>query len=201
MLLRRCQEHEYVDMYMIRNVSKNEISFGDLKMTLRAGRSLDLDMIASRYILEQSRSVAIALNEGLIKIIRKDGTTAPVLEQAPTSHASGSNVLSAMQEMEKRITENISAQIGKHISNTPPPSVDVDRLNLVLESIQNTLKTTNQSSRTETPSIEETNDEIVDIHAKVIDRTTRTVTGNIKHEETKSDNNIKENLDELENLL
>ena len=196
-------------MYMVKNVSKNEVVISDMHISLPSGRSIDLDMVKPRYASEQSKYLSMAIKSGMLKVIRKDGETIdpsliPVVQEDKSN-----SLIDALKEMEKRLTENINAQVTKTVSDQKEASqtLDVSGLNSAVESLQkiimnNGIQSTPQQGKIGTQE-EIGMDEamMVDIHTRAVSRMSKNVEGNLRHEEVKEKSNISDNLDELEGLM
>lgn len=200
-------------MYIIQNVGKNEIALGDLRVTLRPQQKLDLDMICSRYVIEQSPSLRMAIKKGLIHILQKDDImTSQVKRPVEQIKSSNDNVTKdELKEMEKRMTETLTAQMRKIADKEKnAPSIDPESLAALAPLVQQLTNIVKQaggpatSASTQKPqetNIEEVDDKMVDIHTRSLNRMVKKVEGNIEHEEQKKQSDIADRASELEGLL
>lgn len=211
---RRCLgEGDRGNMYLIRNISKQELALGDLRLSLKSGQQIDLDTICPRYVAEQSPSLKIFVSKNLIKIVSKDG--AGVIEtiretrivEKDNGHV---EILKELKEQEKRLTERQDILIRKHLGEaTKTAGLDpqsIAALQTAIAALQNIAggNALGTAPAVAKPQIEDDGideKQSIGIQKRTIERLSKNTQGNIKHEESKSKSNVDSNIDELGDLL
>lgn len=187
-------------MYMVKNYGKKPIALGDLHITVSPNRALDLDMLFSRQVSENSPSLRTAISHQYLKVVRKD----ELKEGTPAFHAE--KLAEQISEMEQRITKNLSEQIARHVSSNPngTPNVNIDGLQGVVDQLKKLAEQASASQQSQ-PQADSSNDipdeKMVNIHKRSVERMSRDVKGNIKHDKTSEKSDISKNLNELEGLI
>mgnify|MGYP003123066991 CR=1 FL=1 len=197
--------------FIVKNTTRHEISLGDLRAAIQPGKTEDLDRLASRHVIDQSNDLRIAVRRGALKVLKKDEPGAPTAlrQQAIEVHKEQTNeeVLKQMQEMEKRLTARMNAQVSKHLDSPQGQGMDpeaIQQLNSAIQALQSITggivpqqqKTVADNVETEIPD-----DTSVEIHSRTIDRLTKGSKGQIKQDKIKGSSNVDKNIDELEGFL
>ncbi len=194
-------------MYLVKNVSSQEIALGDLKIALRPGQKFDLDTACPRYVLEQSRSLKFGVKKGIIKIVKKDGG-GPITTKATkvsTSEKDNTDIIKAIKESikesEKRMIERQNA-LAKRMEGSGQglDESSVAALNQAIAALENISKGA-VAPQQDTTEFDLPDEKAVEVHKRTIDRVTKNTKGNIKHSESKTESNVDDKIDELENLL
>lgn len=195
-------------MYRVRNVSKQEIALGDLKIALRPGQEIDLDMICSRYIAEQSVSLKVFLKKSMLKIISKDTpgiikhTKEIIVTEKPSNNE---EILKELRDQEKRLIERQDLMIKKHLGEATkgldPKAMEA--LQSAIAALQNIVVPT--AAKVEAKPVEAQgpigDKTAIEIQKRTLDRLSKNVSGKISHEESKSKSNVDSNIDELGDML
>lgn len=198
-------------MYLIRNISNQEIALGDLRIALKSGQQIDLDMICSRYVAEQSPSLKVFLKRSMLKIVSKDtpfaGKQITVKEVHVTTPPANEEILKEMREQEKRLIERQEILIKKHLGDAAAKSGIDPKAMEALQSAIAALQGIAVSGGPQTVSkSSDAGDAIedgtaVEIQKRTLDRLSKNSQGSIKHEESKSKSNVDSNIEELGDLL
>jgi len=202
-------------LYLIKNISRGELALGDLRLSLRPGQQQDLDMIASRYVSEQSNCLRVAIKTGRIKIIKKDGGIADIPKSKPrkvirknkttivevSTPRDDEAILGEIKQLEKRMAERQDILVRKHLKGETGESKinpeQVEALNAAIAALQGI-------TGGFVPKEEEfhlADDQAVKIQEKTIERLTKEAKGTISHEEKITKSNVDSQIDELEELL
>lgn len=197
-------------MFIVKNISNQDVELPDLHIVLSSKDQIDLDMVTSRFHSEQSRSLKGAFRGGYLKVIVKDDhrgdyqiKTDELARQqpifiTPPDPNKNQDVIAAVKQLE----EKLAKRLDDKLSNTPQqPQIDLTALTQALAVLQNL---TNQAAKPAAPEkVEEASDErVVDIHKRTLDRLSKDAQSNVKHTEEKADNSsVQRNIDELEGLL
>lgn len=193
-------------MYIVRNVSKQEIALGDLRIALKSGQQLDLDMICSRYVAEQSPSLKTFVSRGMLKIITKD--TPGVIKEIKTvtiieKDVRNEDIRREIRESEQRIVERQDAMLRKHLGDVSKKGLDQNSLEALQQAITALQQIAGSKSGPSQSEKESSIDDVkaVDIQTRTIDRLSKNTQGKIKSEETKSQSSVDGNIDELDKML
>jgi len=197
--------------FIVKNTTRHEISLGDLRAAIQPGKTEDLDRLASRHVINQSNDLRIAVRRGALKVLKKDEPGAPTTlrQQTIEVHKEQTNeeVLKHMQDMEKRLTAKMNAQVNKHLDNPQGQGMNpeaMQQLNSAIQALQSLTSAggvPSQQSIAETVETEIPDDTSVEIHSRTIDRLTKGAEGQIKQDKTKGSSNVDRNIDELEDFL
>jgi len=197
--------------FIVKNTTRHEISLGDLRAAIPPGKTEDLDRLASRHVINQSNDLRIAVRRGALKVLKKDEPGAPTTlrQQTIEVHKEQTNeqVLKQMQEMEKRLTAKMNAQVSKHIDSPQGQGMDpeaMQQLNSAIQALQNItggVVPQQQQSVANNIETEIPDDTSVEIHSRTIDRLTKGSKGQIKQDKIKGSSNVDKNIDELEGFL
>jgi hypothetical protein len=197
-------------MFIVKNVSNQDVELPDLHIVLSSKDQIDLDMVTSRFHSEQSRSLKGAFRGGYLKVIVKDdhrgdyqiktdelSRQQPIFITPPDPNKN-QDVIEAVKQLE----EKLAKRLDDKLSNTPQqPQIDLAALTQALTVLQNLANQAVKPAATE--KVEEASDErVVDIHKRTLDRLSKDAQSNVKHtEETADNSSVQRNIDELEGLL
>ena len=199
-------------MYIVQNMTRHEIALGDLRAIIRPGKQEDLDRFADRYVVEQSKDLRIALKRGALRLVRKDNpfggvatdpqpaTPAPKAEPQP-------DVMGALKEMEKRLTQRLDNQVEKHVGSGGLDEDSVSKLNDAIAALQGIagggglVAQPQQSDNSSQQEYEVEDEKVVDIHERSINRLTKDAESNIQHKKEVGSSDAEANISELEDLL
>lgn len=191
-------------MYVIKNISKTEVSIPELRVNLAPGDQIDLDMVSSRFYIDQSSTLRGFLRGSTLKCIRKDDGSGAfqikmieIAQEAEKPQISPSDVVDAVKQLEEKLSKRLDEKMSSQ------PQVDVNLLNQALAALQGLAgqvgpNKPNQPSNNET----ETEDpRLVDIHKRTLNRLTDKAETSVRQDEQKTDSNVSKNIEELEGLL
>lgn len=197
-------------MYVIKNISKSDVSIPDLRVTLSSGDQIDLDMITSRFYIDQSSALRRMLNGGSLKCILKDdgsgkiqikmqeAVASPIDQAAQTSPL---DVMNAVKQMEEKLSKRLDERINSQ------PQIDINAVNQALQALQsiaNQASSGQPNKNAQTTKADDTDivdERVVNIHERTLDRLSSKAESKVKHEEQTTDSNVNKNIQELEGLL
>lgn len=184
---------------------------GDLRASIRAGKQTDLDRIAARYVIEQSKDLRLALKRGALRLVQKDNPFGDLTVSTKESNeGKPEEMMDALKQMEKRLIERLNAQVERHATGgksqdtTALDPSSIDKLNAAIDALQR-IAGNGGGAPVQQPQEEEisTDDDekVVDIHQRSINRLTKGAKSNIAHKKESAESNVDKNIDELEDLL
>lgn len=197
-------------MYLVRNISNQEIALGDLRIALKPGQQIDLDMICSRYVAEQSPSLRVFLKKSMLKIVSKDTPTivkqVHVKEIVSEKQPANDEILREMREQEKRLIERQELLIKKHLGEAAKGGIDPKAMEALQAAIAALQGIAGSGGAVAAPKQQKAEEEIsedtaVEIQKRTLDRLSKNAQGSIKHEESKGKSNVDSNIEELGDLL
>lgn len=198
-------------MYVIKNITSQEISIPELRVTLSPDEKIDLDMVSSRFYIDQSSLLRSLFRANKLKCIIKDNgqgaleiaTKERVAPQqaSPIPNKDQHDVLDAVKKLEDKIYKKLDEKV-----QNSQPVIDVNALNQVLQSLQTIVNNTT-NSQVAAPQVNQKESDNID-HNKMIDIQKRTVNrlvnkaeSHVKHDEQTTDKDVSKNIKELEGLL
>jgi hypothetical protein len=192
-------------MYIIKNITTNDVSIPDLRITLSPGDQIDLDMITSRFYIDQSSSLKGLFAAKKLKCLIKNDTSGMVQiksAEAPAntdSYQDNISIIDTIKNLEQKLSKKIEDKINSQ------QHIDGNALNQALVVMQGLLsqiaKNNPAEQKTTTPVDDISETKAVDINSRTINRLTNNVQSKVKHESQTTDNNVKDNIQELEGLL
>lgn len=193
-------------MYWIRNISNQEIALNDLRIALKRGQEIDLDMICSRYFAEQSFSLKHFIKKSMLKIVSKDEPNLSKKIVHNERSASNDEIMKELREQEKRIIERQDALIKKHLGDANKSGIDpktMENLQTAIAAMQAIAQSGGSTAAPKSQNVTEAVEDgtAVEIQKRTLNRLSRGTQGNIKQNETKSTSNVDSNIDELGDLL
>jgi len=188
-------------LYLIANVSNNEIVIEDLGITLFPKQAIDLHKISTKVSPENSSNLKQAIQKKAIKVlmIKDEINKNLIVEAAPT----GVNKDEMMNELKSFLKEEIS----KNLQNISQPQTDnsekFDKLIKMMEGMSNNSgKNKNIPEKEVEETVEVDEAKIANIHTRAMQKITQNAQGSISYSEEKvTDNNLNDDLSKLENLL
>lgn len=197
-------------MYIIKNISKQDLVLGDLRLSLRPGQQQDLDKISSRYVLEQSTSIKTGIKKRLIKVIRKDSSTSPPTSEAITTIVEKDSNEEVMKEIKALKKDLINRQ--QAIARQQQTAIEsaggglggdaMGQLNQAIAALQSVAQGGGGSvSEVKDDEFDLPDDKAVEVHKRTVNRLSKDTKGKITHSESRSNANVDSNIDELEDLL
>lgn len=189
-------------MFVVKNVTKHDIDIPELRVTLSSGHTIDLDMISSRFYIDQARSLRTLFAAKSLLCLNKDSGSinlSPVTTEEPSiKQNSSTDVLNSIKQLEEKLTK----RIDEKVSNSQP-AVDVNALNQALAVLQNL--TTIVGNSQPQPQPQESKDvdqgKLVDIQKRMVNRLAGNAESKVNHEEQTTDKDVTKNIQELEGLL
>lgn len=194
-------------MFIVKNVTNQQIEIPELRVVLAPDEKLDLDMVASRFYIDQSRNLRACFNgKKLLCVFKDDGTKAikPVEvnnEQVSTS-VKNIDVIDAVKQLEDKLTKRLDEKVANQ-----QPQVDMNVLNQALAALQSLVNNTQNPQTAKTAKIDDTSisdvDEkrLIDIQKRTVNRLVNKAESNVKHEEQITNTDVNKNVNELEGLL
>mgnify|MGYP003473208947 FL=1 len=189
-------------MYLVKNVSKFDISIPDLRITLAPGDQIDLDMVASRFYIDQSSSLRRAFGPNGLKCVYKNGggEASPLPEakiattETPANKNDSVDVINAVKQLEEKLSKRLDEKMSSQ------PQIDLNLLNQTLSALQGVVSQVSKPKEEVVEQKEIDDPRIVDIHKRTLNRLSSNLESNVRHEEQTTDNNVTKNIQELENL-
>jgi len=194
-------------MYKIKNTTKGKLILTDIGVKLNASETVDLDALLPREKIESSTHLKVAEANELIAILHKD--VVAVLTAAPTT-ASIDPVM--LMEMEARIRAHIVEQMNHQNSPEevkpkvvePTPQQDLSGISSKLEQLLAAIQKNPQNSQPTSHEVEEhvmDADKLVEVHAKALQRLTKSAEGHVEATSTTHSSDISDRADELGDFL
>lgn len=192
-------------MFIVKNIIRSDVSIPELRITLSPGDQIDLDMISSRFYIDQSRTLKAMFRGNALKCVFKDdgqGTYQIKTEEVYTPHSdlnvkTPSDVIDAVKQLEDKLSKRLDEKL------TSQPQVDLNLLNQALTALQGIAAKVGgqapQVEKSEDAKVEDSR--IVNIHERTLDRLSSGTKSNVKHDEQTTDSNVTKNIQELEGLL
>jgi len=189
-------------MFVVKNITKHDVDIPELRVTLSPGHTIDLDMISSRFYIEQARSLRSLFSSKSLLCLNKDSGSInmqPTVAMADQPQQNSSmDVISSIKQLEEKLTKRIDEKVSHS-----QPAVDVNALNQALAALQNL--TTIVGNAQPQPQSQEAKDvdqgKLVDIQKRMVNRLAGNTESKVKHEEQTTDKDVTKNIQELEGLL
>jgi len=189
-------------VYIVKNISKTEVSIPELRVNLAPNDQIDLDMVTSRFYIDQSSLLKRCLRNNALKCIFKDdGNGAFQIKRVDyvpeiKPEVSPSDVVDAVKQLEEKLTKRLEEKVSTQ------PQIDINLLNQALAAIQNLTSQSSQNKAIQTPIEESDDSKMVDIHKRTLNRLTNKTETTVKQEEQRTDSSdVMKNTQELEGLL
>lgn len=195
-------------MYIVKNVTSQDISIPELSITLSPGNKVDLDMVSSRYYIDQSRTLkSLLLTNKITCILKDDGRGSfqikrvssvkePQTQQGPSS----SDVIDSIKQLEDKITKRIDEKVTNSQAN-----LDVNALNNAIAALQALAGKGGQVAPTKSEDKDTSGEldekRLLEIQSRTVGRLVGKSESHVKHEEQITDKDIAKNAKELEDLL
>ncbi len=192
-------------MFFIVNTTKQSLIIADLKLTLGPRQGVDLDIRYTREQAEKSKGLKSLVSKGLVSVKNK---TEPVVEsrfiQEVHNHSHNEFDAEKMKiEIMNGLKEAIAESLPKQPQPQPQPQQNIDMTELakmIASMIPQGQQVNNSISRDEDVKVDE--GVLADIHSRAVSKIVEGVeSGDINCESSKTENDIDNNIDELENLL
>lgn len=192
-------------MYIIKNVSTHDVTVPDLRVTLTPGEKIDLDMVTSRFYIDQSSMLRGLFRANKLQCIMKDTGVGgyevyqPQIEvQQPVVDNSQSVI-----DVVKKLEEKLAKRLDEKVQNTQP-QVDINALNQVLQNLQaivgqGSLSNVKTQQNTQNTDIDDS--KMIDIQKRTVNRLVNKAESKVTHDEQTTDKDVNRNLRELEDLL
>ena len=192
-------------MYIIKNISVHDVTIPELRITLSPNEKIDLDMVTSRFYIEQSRNLKAMLRCDKLKcIVKDDGSVTVKIPDMPqfiedVDQTSPVNVMDAVKELEEKLAKRLEEKVAN-----AQPQVDMNAFNQALAALQNLvggIKSPVNSPQPQEKTDDVDNKKLVDIQKRTLNRLVNKAESNVKHEEQTTDKDVRRNVSELEGLL
>lgn len=188
-------------MFVVKNITRHDVDIPELRVTLSPGHTIDLDMISSRFYIEQARSLRSLFSSKSLLCLNKDSGSInmqPVTATDQPQQNSSMDVINSIKQLEEKLTKRIDEKVSHS-----QPAVDVNALNQALAALQNLTAIVGNSQSQSQP--QETKDvdqgKLVDIQKRMVNRLAGNAESKVKHEEQTTDKDVTKNIQELEGLL
>jgi len=187
-------------VYIVKNMSKSEVSIPDLRLTLSSGDQIDLDMISSRFYIDQSSILKGMFTSGYLKCICKDDGSGKVqiktdVEPILSSQLNSPiDIINAVKNMEEKLAKRLDEKINSQ------PQIDVNAINKALQVLQSIANQANLQT-TKAENVDVVDERVVNIHERTLDRLSNKAESKVKHEEQTTNSNVNKNIEELEGLI
>lgn len=192
-------------MYIIKNISVHDVTIPELRITLSPNEKIDLDMVTSRFYIEQSRNLKAMLRCDKLKcIVKDDGSVTVKIPDMPqfiedVEQTNPVNVMDAVKELEEKLAKRLEEKVAN-----AQPQVDMNAFNQALAALQNLvggIKSPVNSPQPQEKIDDVDNKKLVDIQKRTLNRLVNKAESNVKHEEQTTDKDVRRNVSELEGLL
>lgn len=187
-------------MFVVKNITKRELDIPELRVTLSPGHTIDLDMISSRFYIDQSRSLKSLFNSKSLLCLAKDSGVGSLQiktnENIENDITSTTDVLSSIKQLEEKLAKRIDEKVSNSHAN-----VDVNALNKALAALQNLVIANSQPQAQVQENKSVDDGKLVDIQKRMVNRLAGNAESKVKHEEQTTDKDVTKNIQELEGLL
>lgn len=186
-------------MFIVKNITTLDVDIPDLHVTLSPNQKLDLDMVTSRFYIDQSGVLKNLLRTNKLQCIIKDGGINPVKKIEPIaekSQATQVDVLNAVKSLEAKIEKRITEKVS-----TQQPNVDMTAFNQALSALQTLVNNNagNKQSNTNTEDVDEKT--LIEMQKRTLNRIVTKTESSVKHDVQTTDRDVAKNAEELEGLL
>jgi hypothetical protein len=177
-------------MFKIKVLRKGKVILGDLSLVLKHGDVLDLDERFPRHVIDESVHLrkATAGDDPAIAILHKD-----VIVERGTD-------LDHLAAMEARIKASVAQHI-QQIHPNQPPSHNADVVQQLIAALQNTAHHSQPSPQQNSSDESLSDDRLLDIHTKAVQRLTKNTEGHVSAEEKQIQSNAAQRAKDLEGLF
>jgi len=188
-------------MFVVKNITKHDVDIPELRVTLSPGHTIDLDMISSRFYIEQARSLRSLFSSKSLLCLNKDSgaiNMQPAAAADQPQQNSSMDVINSIKQLEEKLTKRIDEKVSHS-----QPAVDVNALNQALAALQNlTAIVGNSQSQVQSQEAKDVDQgKLVDIQKRMVNRLAGNAESKVKHEEQTTDKDVTKNIQELEGLL
>lgn len=193
-------------MYIIKNICTHDVTIPDLRITLTPGEKLDLDMVTSRFYIDQSSMLRGLFRANKLQCIIKDTGVGgyevyhePYVEQKPAPTTDNSqSVIDAVKKLEEKLTKRLDEKV-----QNSQPQLDLTALNQVIQSLQTIVGQGGSAIKPAQPTENKDIDDskMVDIQKRTVNRLVNKAESKMTHDEQTTDKDVNKNLRELEDLL
>lgn len=191
-------------MFIVRNVSSRDVGLDDLHVLLSKEDQIDLDMVCSRFLSEQSPSLRHSIRSGMLKVVIKDDhrggiqikavDTKPIVPEKPDNK----EVLNAVKALE----EKLGKRLEEKLATTQQQAIDPNLLTQAIAALQNIANIKPQTNTEKSQDTDLSDNKSVEIQQRMLNRKTANTQSNVTHHEQIVDNSdVKKNMDELEGLI
>lgn len=199
-------------MFVVQNISSQEISIPDLRVVLSPGEKVDLDMVSSRFYIEQSSSLKSYFKCDILKCLIKDSNSETykigLNNKIENNHSQEKNAATEIINAVKQLEEKLNKRIDEKVSQTSNQAgIDPNVLNQALAALQalasqNTKKPEEKQEPVQPIEASEmSNKKLIDIQKRTLNRISTNTESKVNYKEEKTDNNITKKTQELEDLL
>lgn len=192
-------------MFFIVNTTKQSLIIADLKLPLGPRQGVDLDKRYTREQSEKSKGLKSLISKGLISVKNK---TEPIVESRfiQEVHNHSHNEFDA-EKMKLEIMNGLKEAIAESLppqpqpQPQPQPNINMEELaQMIAKMVPRGQQPNNPISKDEEVKVDE--GVLADIHSRTVSKIVEGVeSGDINCESSKTENDIDNNIDELENLL
>jgi type III secretory pathway component EscV len=194
-------------MFIVKNVSKKEVSINSLHISIEPDQQLDIDSVCARFHSEQSFALKQMIIGGLLKVIIKDDHRGGIQvktpeiampEEMPEYVPKNKDVINAVKQLEEKLTKTIDSKI-----QNAQPAIDPSLLSKAVDALQALAVQQNSGNSGSGKVLESIDGEkAVAIQKRTLDRIAKNTESNVIQSEQVVDNsNVQRNTDELNNLL
>jgi hypothetical protein len=194
-------------MFIIKNITTHDIEIPELRVTLAPNEKLDLDMVSSRFYIDQSRTLKFLFNSKKLECILKDDGTktlkvAEKKEDVANVHKNNPvDVIDAVKQLEDKLTKRLDEKAAKQ-----QPQVDMNALNQTLAALQTLVGNSQNMNQNASPKVDKIivdvdDTKAVDIQKRTLNRLVNKAQSNVKHDEQITSSDVNKNVNELEGLL
>lgn len=193
-------------MYLITNVSNQEIAISDLGVTLYPKQAIDLDKINTNIDPNKSKDLKIAISKKCLKVLHHTNDSPP--QEVVVKNESGFDKDSLMSEIREVIKQEIGSKSQSNQIPEKNNNEDIKELLSEFKSLMQNINSNNSSGNNDNKSDSNIIDDDVDedklgeIHAKAVEKITKNTKGTVAYENSKvKDNKMNSNISELEDLF
>ena len=181
-------------MYLVLNVSTDDIFINDLNINLSSKQAIDLHKINLKKNPYQSQELNKYIKQKRLKVLYKDNKGFQI-QQSPQPKKQKKEELD-LNQIRQIIREEMAE---KSLSQPQPQSNQSEELKEIMNLLKGVVA--NSSDKNIHMDNDDSVDKIDSIHAKAVKKMMDGVKGSIKSQDQKVKNSISKNLSELEELL
>jgi len=185
-------------MYFIVNKTKSELQISDIKISLGPRQAMDLDKAIDRRKSDRSKDLDLAIKKGVIQVKQKTPTDTPIVISSE-ENSNDKNIDSIKKDLSEEIKNQFEALKSQLVNNNSNNN-DFSQIINQLQDVLNEKSNFRYKSEDEDDTIN--NEQLLDIHARSIDKKLKDIKSNkVKYDRQEVNDDLGDNISELEGLL